>query len=142
MHACMRPLVTMSVFLTPILGGCGESTSPEDLPGTYSAVEFSARDNGADMDLLAGGATLTISLSANGTTSGTLYVPGGGEIGEDLNASMTGTWMYDENTGIVVFDQNADTFVRDAMWSLEGDRLETTFNYDDGDFVAAVLERQ
>lgn len=131
-------LMAASVVL---LSSCSDSVEPDDLVGTYHATELFGEDQGTPRDLLDEGGSFTITLAADGTTTGTLFLPNAGEAGEDINASMAGTWTLDEDNKTVNFIQSADTYVRDAVWQVEGDRLESTLIFDDESFVTTVLER-
>jgi hypothetical protein len=58
---------------------------------------------------------VTITLAADGTTSGRLFVPGGAEDGSDLDVDLVGAWTLTGST--VTFNQTADTFIRDAQFT-------------------------
>lgn len=128
---------TLAVLIASLaLGACGDSPSGSDsqkirreqVAGNYrfskefGTTEFKTTQGGTVTDQLARGASLTISLATDGTTTGRLIVPGGNEDGGDLNADMAGTWTLDDDT--VNFDQNADTFVRDLPFKVRENRLE------------------
>jgi hypothetical protein len=102
--------------------GCGGSDtvgSSNLLAGTYVAIIFDVTQSGqAPIDVLAGGGSLRIKIEGSGTTSGTLSIPAS-VSGGPLNASMAGTASVTALT--VEFTQDADTFVRDLVWS----RFET-----------------
>ncbi len=134
-------VVGAPLLLLLLLPSCSDTVEPGDLVGTYHAVELSGEDEGVPFDFLDEGGSLSITLAANGTTTGTLFLPGAGEAGEDINASMAGTWAYDEDTNALTFDQAADTYVRDATWTVDGDRIEGSFESDDENFVTTVLEK-
>lgn len=93
---------------------------------------------GQTTDYLAAGATARLELDADGTTTGRLFVPGGGENGGDFDADLAGTWTLQGDT--VRLSHAADTFLRDmplvvSRNSLAGDR---TFS---GIHVRIVLVR-
>jgi hypothetical protein len=104
------------------------SPSVENVAGSYSATSFTTTTGGVTTDQLAGGASFTITLATNGTTSGRLFVPGGDEGGGDLDADLAGTWTLTGTT--VEFAQTADTFVRDMPFTASRNRLqgEATFS--------------
>lgn len=106
-----------------VAGACSESFSPstDTIAGTYIATTLASTTGGVRTDQLAAGATLTITLEANGTTAGLLFVPDGGENGEDVTASLAGTWGVSGDE--VTFTQSADTFVRDMTFTATKDRL-------------------
>src|SRR5690606_24803767 len=119
----LRTLATV-VTLVATLGACdNDSVGPEDsaadlialeeVIGSYSAVTMTTTSAGATTDQLAQGATLELTLGADGATAGRLFVPDGSEDGGDLDADLAGTFSFDENTDEVSFEQSADTFVRD-----------------------------
>ncbi len=100
---------------------CSESTSPSNHPspvGVYSASQFTTTANGVTVDQLAEGVTLTITLAADGTTSGTLTVPAAGSVPLDL----TGTWTRD--SGVVTFHHATQSFLDVLPFQLIGDQLE------------------
>lgn len=114
------------------LAGCGDGFTPteETVVGTYEAEEFEVSSGGFTTDLLALGATVTVTLSPDGTTSGRLFVPGAGEGGSDVDESLTGTWSLSGST--VTFSQSADTFIPDVEFTAGENVLtgEGTFEED------------
>ena len=139
-----RPALRNSLLMAAsvlLLSSCSDTLEPNDLVGTYHATELFGEDQGTPRDLLDEGGSFTITLAADGTTTGTLFLPNAGEGGTDINASMAGTWTLDEEDKIVTFTQSADTYVRDAEWRVEGDRLESTLILDEESFVTTVLEK-
>lgn len=133
-----RPAAATTLLLTLGLG-CADPVSVEDLPGSYEATTFTVREGGATEDLLAQGASFAITLDPNGLTSGRLFIPDGSEDGSDLDADLTGTWTFVD--GDVLFDQTADTFVRDMPFAADDDRLvgEEVFG---SATLSVILERQ
>jgi hypothetical protein len=120
---------------------CGSEGTPfsptvETVAGSYHATTFTATQGGIPLNLLLGGGSLTLTLHEDGTTTGRLLVPGGGEAGEDLDVDLAGTWTLTGST--VTFDQpNADTFVRDMAFTAERNRLSGEENF--GDFAISVV---
>jgi hypothetical protein len=109
---------------------CDDAFAPSmsNVSGTYTATTFTSTNGGATTNHLAAGASLTITLLSNGTTTGRLFIPGASEEGGgDLDADMAGTWTLNDST--VEFAQTADTFVRDMAFTASRDRLssEETF---------------
>jgi len=78
----------------------------ENMAGDYTAHVLLTSDNAGAVDWIARGATLTLGLGRDGTTSGHLFVPGGGDGGSDLDADMAGVWLL--VGGKVSFGQTAD----------------------------------
>jgi len=120
--------------------GDGNPFSPtvETVAGSYQATTLTATENGALINLLLLGASLTVVLNQDGTTTGRLVAPGLGENGTDVDEDLAGTWTLQGST--VTFDQSGDTFIRDVPFTAEPSRLraEGTFN---GVIVRAVLSK-
>ncbi len=89
-------------------------------------------------DALAAGATLTITLNANGTTTGSLLIPASLNNGTSFTANLTGSFRLMGAT--VQFDQTADTFIRDMDFMLVGGRLEGNRTFS-GTTINLVLTR-
>ena len=95
------------------------------LAGTYHATRLRATPTGqAAVDALAAGATLTLTLSGSGATSGSFFVPASLNNGVAQTLDLTGTYQLTGNH--VTFSQNADTFLRDVGWTWQGNTLVTT----------------
>ena len=110
---------------------CSDSFKPtaESMVGDYTLQTLTTTDTSGTTDWVAAGSTLTLSLAANGTTTGNLFIPGAAEGGGDFNADMAGTWSL---TGeVITFTQTADTFVRDMDFSAAKDRIsgDQTFSF-------------
>lgn len=106
-----------------VAAGCGDSYGSSDSPvaGTWVATQFQITPTGqAQIDALAGGGTLSITISAANTTTGALSLPGSVTGGSALNASMAGTASLNSASTEVTFTQAADTFVRDLTWQRVG----------------------
>ena len=110
--------VTLRRSAAVILGmaaavGCYDGpTGPEPLTGTYIATTMLITPEGGEtVDLLADGASLTITFGSGYTMTGTLSMPD-----EELEESMDGTYLRRRNT--LEFVQTADTFVRDLTWAI------------------------
>jgi hypothetical protein len=74
---------------------------------------------------------MRIVLNRNGTMTGTLEVPASITAPEPaINADMAGTWVRTGNT--IRFQQQADTFVRDATWTIGSGTLTTSFTEPEG----------
>jgi hypothetical protein len=131
-----------ALALAVVLIGCGDddSFSPtvENVSGSYSAASFTLTTVAGTVDLLALGADVTAVLAPDGTTTGHLSVPGGGEGGEDVEADLTGTWTLSGTT--VTFNQTADTFIRDVEFTAGENTLTGEFA-DQGETVRLVLTK-
>ena len=139
----MRSLSRQCLVIAGLaLLGCGDETpfSPtlETVAGSYQATSLTATENGITADLLLVGASLTVVLNENGTTTGRLVAPGLGENGADVDEDLAGTWTLAGST--VTFDQAGDTFIRDVPFTAERDRLSAEGTFD-GVIVRAVLTK-
>jgi hypothetical protein len=129
---------TLLVGSVPMVAGCGDALSPESLAGTYVATTFTL--SGAIVgDVLAEGGSLTITFRADGTTEGSLLIPGSLVDGDDFAASMVGTFTIVEQTIRLV--QDADSFVRDLTWTVDGSELHASGTFS-GVTITLVLTRQ
>jgi len=119
---------------------CGSSpVEPQDLAGTYVATSltFSGAQTG---DFLAEGGSIRITLAAAGTTTGTMVVPASlSESGSQETLDLTGTFTVTDD--IVLFNHDADTFLRDADWAVDGNRLTSMPTFG-GTTLNATLTRQ
>jgi len=115
------------IALPAIVFACGGSDEPSTNPiaGTYAATFFQTTGSSGQRNELMAGSTLTITLAANGTTTGHLHVAASGS-NSVLDADMAGTWTANDNH-VVTFTQSADTFVRnmDFAWSTDIQGLST-----------------
>ena len=136
----MRNLVIHAVFAGSLLlaAGCSDAIGPESLAGTYVATEFTLAGE-VSGDVLAAGGSLSITLNADGTTSGSVFVPAALNDGEDFTASLAGTFTVVD--GSITFTQDADTFVRDITWEVDGTRLRGAGTFS-GVTITVVLTRQ
>lgn len=109
-----RQLLWCAFLSVAASGGC--STEPSEVSGTWVATVFNVTPSGeAPIDLLAAGATLTITIDAGNMTTGSLNIPAGVGGPEPFSASMAGTAIVTETT--VRFIQDDDSFVPDLVWS-------------------------
>ena len=109
--------VQIPLCLILALAACDSSFSPtvENMAGTYQATKLQVDSAGHITDYIAMGSAITLELDPAGTVSGHLFIVGGNEDGSDMNADMSGTWALTGDT--VTFDQTADTFVRDYIFT-------------------------
>ena len=127
------------VFTALVSPSCSEALSPEDLAGTYEARTLTVTPAGeSTIDALAAGTTLTITLVANGTTTGHLSIPASLNEGTPLEADLVGTFTLSGEH--VEFTQSADTFVRDMTFVFAGSSLSSVGVFS-GDTVRVTLTR-
>jgi hypothetical protein len=96
------------------------AASPAD-GGEFGAITFQADTADISRDMIAEGASLVLGLHPNGTTSGRLLIPANVEGVPDFDEDLTGTWRIED--GAVHLDHDADTFLRDMPFQLDGNRL-------------------
>ena len=122
---------TVLAVAAAALLACSDSFNPtsENMVGDYTLQSLTTTDTSGTTDWVAAGSTLTISLAANGTTTGNLFIPGAGVGGGDFNADMAGAWSLSGD--VITFSQTADTFVRDMDFSAGQGRLsgDQTFSF-------------
>lgn len=113
----------ISLLAVAAVVACSDSFSPttQNVAGDYGLQTLTTTDTSGTTDWVATGATLALSLAANGATTGHFFIPGAGEGGGDVNADMAGTWSL--SGGQITFSQTAETFVRDMDFSAGKDRL-------------------
>lgn len=146
-----RSLLFLALVLAiPSLWACTEDATGPDpiaaavvgewhLGGEFGAFSLTTIIDGEVTDWLSLGARVELDLHEDGTTSGSLFIPGGDEDGGDFDADLSGTW--DVRAGLVHFEHDADTFIRDMPFSLQGNTLhgDETFS---GDRVILTLVRR
>lgn len=93
----------------------------DKMAGTYIAHQMVTVDTAGFVNWLDAGGSLTLTLSADGSLSGRLFLPGGAAGGGDLEADMAGSWLLIGHT--IQFGQVADTFVRDMDFIADQDRI-------------------
>lgn len=123
------------------LAACGDEgfePTVDSVAGTYHATAFTFNGGSGTIDLLAAGASVTITLASDGTTAGRMFVPGVAAGGGDLNADLAGTWTLSGAT--VRFDQAADTFMRDVPFTVAPSRLQAQGTFD-AEVVVLVLTK-
>ena len=104
-----------------------------EVAGDYSATEL----QGGGYDVLALGGTMDITLGSDGTLSGSLYIPPAAD--GPYTFDMAGTYTL---SGLnLVFEQSADSFVRDATWTWKGDGVIEGAWSGAGQTASVTLER-
>jgi hypothetical protein len=104
------------------LGGCEDPLTVGDVAGEYFAWSFAVTEGGTTRDLLADGASIVVTLGADGTTAGAMVLPPSEADGEGPSSfDLEGTWTLSGDE--VGFDHPADTFLRDMTFVAEGGRL-------------------
>lgn len=126
----MRSVYKLPVLLLAflfLLTGCDSTEDEPDVLGTYETESFMAVIDGETVNVLAQGGFVEMTLRADMTVDGRLFVPEpiSGDEGFDTDVDLEGT--YSVSGSEVTFMQEEDTFVRDVTWRYENDRLSTEF---------------
>jgi hypothetical protein len=117
-----RATAALVCALSLSVAACGNDdlpVSPLTLAGTYTATQLTTTTGGVTTNQLAAGASVTLVLSADGTTVGRLFVPASTSPAVDV--PLNGTWAY--ANGDVDLTSSTDTFLRDMLFSVEGNTL-------------------
>lgn len=114
------------LLLMPALAalGCEDSEHPDtaDVIGDYRATTLTSTDiRGASQDWLALGASISLTLNANKTTEGHLYIPPLDESDPVVSVDLAGTW--DIVGGVIALNHEPNTFLCDIEFSFDGVRL-------------------
>jgi hypothetical protein len=140
----MRPNAIVHLLAAALLvtgSGCRKVTDPDPIIGTFLATTFSETPAGqAPVNVLARGGTLGINIANNLVTAGSLILSPNVTGGAAFTASMAG--VADTTGGRVRFVQAADSFVRDLVFTLVGNRLEAVNQTVAGTVYTLVLTRQ
>ena len=132
-----QPLLLLVVAA---LFACSDSFSPtiENVAGDYRLASLVSLNGGHRIDWGLRGATFSISLAPDGTTSGRLFIPGSNEDGSDFDVDMAGTWTLSGDT--VRFTQTADSFVRDMAFIAHENRLRGDHTVGDDRVIASIAK--
>jgi hypothetical protein len=115
-------LGVLPALLTLALAACDDDpTAPASPVGTYEATSWTATEGSTTTDVLEAGGSFTITLTSQGTTTGRVFVPASVTGEGDFDADLAGTWTQSGST--IDFDHEADTFVRDMLFTLQGSTL-------------------
>lgn len=136
-----------AALLVVAVGACDDNDDPpvgpdpieeSEVVGDYEPTLFDLTVDGITVDLLEEGAELTLTLAADGSTTGQLFIPEGGEEeGEDLDVALDGTWTFDEDAATVTLttdetDVFPDAVTLEAVRADGGIRLDGEETIDEG----------
>ena len=138
MHLTRSSSFLFAAAILAIAGGCADDPNVPvpGVPGSYHATTFSLSSGGPAVNLLALGASLTMTLAADQTTTGRLVVPAAITGGEKIDDSLAGTWRQSHDT--VYFDHPADTFIRDTPFVVRAGSLAGEFTSPDGTVLVTL----
>jgi hypothetical protein len=106
-------LLAVGLIASTLTSACDNASGPQDVTGAYVATQLLTTSNSVITNQLAAGASVNLTLKADGTTAGHLTLPASATLGAAVDADLTGTWTMAGDS--VRFQQSADTFIRD-MW--------------------------
>jgi hypothetical protein len=135
-------LALAAVAAVTTLSACGDdgALEPDPILGAYTATTFRVTPAGeSEIDVLAEGGSLSITIGTNFTTTGSLVLPASVTGDEALQESMAG--VADREGNGVQFVQTADTFVRDLNWTVGDDTISVTNQSVGGASFTIVLTR-
>jgi hypothetical protein len=116
-------------------GANGVAGPAGDAAGAYAATSFTLNQGGPEEDLLAQGSSITLTLLADGTTTGHMFVPAALTGESDFDEDLDGTWTQADD--VVRLEHTADTFLRDIDLVVSGNEL--TGQVSDPTFVLAIV---
>jgi hypothetical protein len=140
----MRPNRLLAAFLALLLAAtsaCRGSTAPDPLVGTWLASTFRITSaSQGQKDVLAAEGSLGVNVATNFVTAGTVIIPATVTGGLPFTASLAGAAVKNGNT--VQFAANANSFMRDLVFTLVENRLEAVNQVVAGTNYNIILTRQ
>jgi hypothetical protein len=132
MRSVISRLFLLALAVSAIACGDDDSFSPtvETVAGSYTASTFTLSSPVGTINLLGAGATVTVDLARDGTTTGRLFVPGGNTDGSDLDDDLAGTWSLTDST--VTFQQSSSTIIPDLEFIASANRLTAEGSFSGG----------
>ncbi len=117
--------LAIAFFLVSCGDDNGFSPTVENVSGSYSASSFTVTSSSGPVDLLASGASVQVTLTSDGATTGRLLLPGA-DIGGDHDEDLAGTWMLTGDK--VTFSPRGPSVLRFAEFTaapsqLTGERI-------------------
>ena len=132
--ARLRPSWYVGTTLTLLSAGtgCSNPLEPADLAGTYRATTFTVELPGAGrLDALSLGASITLELRADGTTTGRLVLPPiPGFSTEPADEDLSGTFSV-TSAGRVKLSPAQTTFIQDFLFQPDGRELRAGYVFQD-----------
>lgn len=127
----MRGSWIVALALTATVGGCSDTPlAPDDVSGQYQAKSFTIVVNGVTNELLSRGATVSLRLNPDLTTSGHITMPivPGVQL-TPVDDDLTGT--YTLNNGIVRLKQG-DAYLDGLAFTADPPELRAFISLSDG----------
>lgn len=149
--AVKRVLESVLLVSVMLIGACGDPGGVAEAPAALVSGEYRAQGalgafrlittgpDGEETDWLARGGSVELRLAADGGTSGRLFVPGGDEDGGNLDSDLAGTFSVLD--GVVTFDHESDTFIRDMPFAWTDGRLRGDRVFDETRVILELVRR-
>ena len=106
------------------LASCGDndgfSPTVDNVSGSYSASAFTVTGSSGIVDLLAAGASVQVTLTSDGATTGRLLLPGA-DLSGDHDEDLAGTWTLTGNK--VTISPRGPSVLRFAEFTAAADQL-------------------
>ena len=135
----IRRIAPLLSILTVLLAGCGDDVAAptvDEVVGSYVLTELTTTQGTTTRDLIAEGVTANITLLADSTTTGSLFIPASVNIdGEDIETDLAGSWELDGDK--IDFVHPQETFIGDVEWTYSDGTI-----FVDAGWIYAVLDRQ
>ena len=138
MHVTRASRFLLAAATLAIASGCADDPNvpPPGVPGVYRATTFTVSSGGPAVNLLAAGASLSMTLFPNHTTTGRLIIPAALTGGDAVDEDLAGSWQQSHDT--VSFDGAADTFVRDVPFVVGANSLRGEYTPPGGHLVVTL----
>lgn len=116
-----HPVNGFALLAALLIAGCENSVDPGESPAdSYVASTLVTTGDGVLTDHIANGSSINLTLTPQGTTSGSMHIEAWGSE-PDFDADLTGTWTI---SGLIVdLNHTADTFLRDIPLVFDGAAL-------------------
>jgi hypothetical protein len=93
----------------------------ESILGAYVATQLDVTVAGSTTDILEEGAEITVTLDDDGTTTGRLFVPEGNDDGSDMDVSLDGTFVFDDDADELSLNPGAENFLEGVVFTASRD---------------------
>lgn len=112
--------LAIALFLASCGDDDGFSPTVENVAGSYSASSITITSSSGIVDLLALGASVQVTLTSDGATTGRLLLPGA-DMDGDHDEDLTGTWTLTGDK--VIFSPRGPSVIRFAQFTAAPDQL-------------------
>ena len=134
-------IAPLAASLLVVAVGCGGSTQPNTIVGSYVATTFTVVAPGIpEENVLAMGGSLTIAIAPDNSATGLLFVPASANAGTAITSSMAGVAKQSEST--VTFTPTAFSFIESLRFTIVGRTLQAVNQESGSGFATITLTRQ